>query len=249
MKSVKQTLLERRSIRRYERENITPEQLQFIYDAIRNSPTSVNGQQFSVIDISDQEIKEKIYALTDQKQIKTCNHFFLFCADFHKEEIAAKDKGIELADFNDTAEGLLVGTVDASLAMMSALVAAESLGLGTCCIGYARTAAPREICDMLGLPKRTFIVCGLTVGVPREMPDLKPKQPVGLSIHKNHYPSDDEMRPLLKEYDEVIQHYNRTRAGDTTENDWVTRIADYYERASKLQMLKVLRDRGFGVDH
>ncbi len=54
MKTVKDTLLDRRSIRRYERQPISKEQLNLIYQAIRNTPTSYNGQQFCVIDISDQ---------------------------------------------------------------------------------------------------------------------------------------------------------------------------------------------------
>ena len=41
MKSVKESLLERRSIRRYERQPIEPEKLNFIYEAIRNAPTSL----------------------------------------------------------------------------------------------------------------------------------------------------------------------------------------------------------------
>ena len=40
MKDIKQTLLNRRSTRRYERESIPSELLVFIYDAIRNTPTS-----------------------------------------------------------------------------------------------------------------------------------------------------------------------------------------------------------------
>ena len=40
MKDVRNTLLERVSIRRYEREAISDETMQFIYDAIRNTPTS-----------------------------------------------------------------------------------------------------------------------------------------------------------------------------------------------------------------
>ena len=70
-KSVKDTLLTRRSIRRFEREAITQEQLDFIYEAIRNTPTSYNGQQFTVIDVDDQTIKEKLYEIIGQKQIKT----------------------------------------------------------------------------------------------------------------------------------------------------------------------------------
>ena len=71
MKSVSEVLLQRRSIRRYERESIPEETMQFVYDAIRNTSTSYNGQQFSVIDIDNQETKEALYALTNQKQIKT----------------------------------------------------------------------------------------------------------------------------------------------------------------------------------
>ena len=64
MKSVSEVLLQRRSIRRYERESIPEETMQFVYDAIRNTSTSYNGQQFSVIDIDNQETKEALYALT-----------------------------------------------------------------------------------------------------------------------------------------------------------------------------------------
>ena len=37
MKSVQQSLLERRTIRRYERMKVEPEKMQQIYDAIRNT--------------------------------------------------------------------------------------------------------------------------------------------------------------------------------------------------------------------
>ncbi|MDE6395003.1 MAG: nitroreductase family protein, partial [Duncaniella sp.] len=81
MKSVKESLLDRRSVRRYERQEVSREDMDLIYEAIRNTPTSYNGQQFSVIDVTDQEIKLKLYALIGQKQIKTCSHFLLFLAD------------------------------------------------------------------------------------------------------------------------------------------------------------------------
>lgn len=92
MKSVKESLLNRRSIRRYEREAVTDEQMQLIYEAIRNTPTSYNGQQFSVIDVTDQAVKEQIYALTNQKQIKTCSHFLLFMIDYHKIRLISEAK-------------------------------------------------------------------------------------------------------------------------------------------------------------
>ena len=52
--------------------------------------------------LSDEKIvellKEELYALTNQKQIKTCNHFMVFCADFHKIWILAKEKGIDIPE-------------------------------------------------------------------------------------------------------------------------------------------------------
>lgn len=245
MKSVKSTLLDRRSIRRYERESIDDSTMEFIYQAIRNTPTSYNGQQFSVIDVTDQPTKEKLYELIGQKQIKTCSHFMLFLADFHKITLAAKAKDVDMPEFTETADGIIVGVVDAALAMMSALTAAEASGLGTCCIGYARTAAPEQVNKVLGLPPHTFLVCGLAIGVPREMPDMKPKQPMHLIIHRDHYPTDSELMPLLQAYDDEISIYNRTRTGTQTTNDWVAHIVSYYREAMSYRILNALRRQGF----
>ncbi|MBD5255404.1 MAG: NADPH-dependent oxidoreductase [Barnesiella sp.] len=244
MKEVKSTLLGRRSIRRYEREPITDEQMQFIYDAIRNTPTSYNGQQYSVIDITDQTLKERLYELTNQKQIKTCNHFMLFCADYYKIGRGASLKEIDMPEFTQTTDGIIVGVIDASLAMMSAVVAAESLGLGSCCVGYARTAAPKEFAELLNLPKGVMIVCGLCIGVPREEPDLKPKQPKELIIHSNRYSTEGIDKDLL-EYDGVIQAYNASRAGTKSDNDWISHIVGYYREAMNYEMLAALRRQGF----
>ena len=245
-KSVKETLLTRRSIRRFEREAITKEQLDFIYEAIRNTPTSYNGQQFTVIDIDDQELKERLYEIIGQKQIKTCNHFMAFCMDYNRIAGFAGSEGVDMPAFCDTMDGVTVGIVDASLAMMSAVAAADSMGLGCCCIGYARTANPRAVAEALKLPKGVFVVCGLSLGVPREMPDMKPKMPASLLIHHNEYRSDD-MLPELKEYDAEIRRYNATRAGATTDNDWLRHILSYYHEALGYNMLDAMKERGFDI--
>lgn len=244
MKTVTNTLLQRRSIRRYERQPIAPEQMQFIYEAIRNTPTSYNGQQFSVIDITDQQLKEQLYALTNQKQIKTCSHFMAFCADFHKITVGAEAKDVDMPDFCHTVDGISVGTIDAALAMMSALVAAESLGLGACCIGYARTAAPDDFARLLNLPQRVMVVCGLALGIPRELPDLKPKQPLDLVIHHDRYHDDDLAEKVLA-YDAEIMTYNANRAGTKSSNDWVDHIVGYYREAMGYRMLDAMRRQGF----
>lgn len=243
-KSVEEALLERRSRRRYTRDRISDEDMDFIYKAIRNTPTSYNGEQFTVIDIDDQELKEKIYGLTNQKQIKTCNHFLVFCADFRKITVAAEAKGVDASRFPATVDGYTVGVIDASLALMSALVAAESRGLATCPIGYIRTVAPDVVSELLGLPQGVALVCGLAIGVPNEQPDMKPKEPESLLIHHNRYRQDDMTADLL-EFDRVVSEYNRTRTGTKSDNDWVSHIVGYYHEGVAKNILEAMRRQGY----
>ena len=245
MKDVKDTLLERVSIRRYEREPIPQEALDLIYEAVRNTPTSYNGQQYCVIDIDDQELKEKLYAITNQKQLKTCNRLMIFCADFNKIEKLAASKNLVMPPLNENMDGIFLGVIDACLAMMSAVVAAESYGLGCNCVGYLRTADPKAVADLLKLPKGVFVVCGLAIGVPREHPDHKPKQSKELIFHHNEYRQDEELLDEMTEYDAIIKHYNQTRAGSTSDNDWVAHILDYYRNACDYRLLSYLKDQGF----
>lgn len=248
MKSVKETLLQRTSIRRYEREAIPQETMDFIYDAVRNTPTSYNGQQFSVIDIDDQQLKEQLYQMTDSKQLKTCNRLLIFLSDYNKIALLARHKGLDMPHFTDTMDGVTIGIIDASLAMMSALVAAASCGLGTNCVGYLRTVDPKKLAEMLKLPKGVFVVCGLALGIPREQPDLKPKQPASLIFHRNCYRQDNEaIIQEMEKYDEVVKQYNATRAGGTSTNDWVSHILDYYDHAMHYRILQYLKDQGYDV--
>lgn len=248
MKDVKETLLGRTSVRRYEREAIPQETMDFIYEAVRNTPTSYNGQQFSVIDISDQELKEKLYALTNQKQLKTCNRLLIFLSDYNKIRLLADRKGLDMPPFTNTMDGVTIGIIDASLAMMSAVVAAQACGLGSNCVGYLRTVDPKAVAELLHLPKGVFVVCGLALGIPREQPDLKPKQPASTVFFPNRYAEDaDKLTDELAAYDETVSHYNRTRAGGTSENDWCGHILDYYRHACDYRILDYLRDQGYDV--
>ncbi|MBP3298248.1 MAG: nitroreductase family protein [Muribaculaceae bacterium] len=248
MENVKKALLDRTSVRRYEREPIPQETMDFIYRAVENTPTSYNGQQFSVIDISDQALKEELYALTNQKQLKTCNRLLIFCSDYNKIQLLARRKGVDFPPFTDTMDAVTIGIIDAALAMMSAVVAAQAAGLGSNCVGYLRTVDPAKVAELLKLPRGVFVVCGLALGVPREQPDLKPKQPASLVFHQNHYRQDPEaMTDELADYDQTVQSYNRTRAGGTSDNDWCAHIIDYYRHAMEYRILDYLKAQGYDV--
>ncbi|MDO4320781.1 MAG: nitroreductase family protein [Bacteroidales bacterium] len=252
--SVRDSLLERRTIRRYQRLPIPEEDLRFIREAIRNTPTSYNGQQYSVIEIDDQPLKERLASLVGQKQFKTSARVFCFLSDYHKIGVAAEAKGLDNPHFENSLDGLIVGTVDASLAMMSAIVAATSRGLATCPIGYARTVDPARISEILKLPRGVYLVCALAVGVPAEMPDKHPKQPLDLLFFRNAYGVPD-MAGRLLDYDRAVIDYNATRTPATTNrpapdeiNDWVSHILDYYREAIAKPLLPALRARGYNPD-
>lgn len=248
MESVKNALLQRTSVRRYEREAIPEETMEFIYDAIRNTPTSYNGQQFSVIDISDQKLKEDLYELTNQKQLKTCNRLLIFCSDYNKITKLAERKGIDVPQFTNTMDGVVIGIIDASLAMMSAVVAAQAAGLGSNCVGYLRTVDPAKVAQLLHLPKGVFVVCGLALGIPREHPDLKPKQHKETVFFSNRYCEDEnKLVDDLEQYDAEVKQYNATRSGGTTDNDWCAHILDYYRHAMEYRILDYLKDQGYDI--
>jgi hypothetical protein len=133
--------------------------------------------------------------------------------------------------------------------MANAVTAAESLGLGTCCVGYARTCNPEKTTEFLGLPKGVSVVCGLAIGWPNEMPDLKPKLPRDLVVFGDRYRHDEEvMKEELQAYDDEVTQFNQQRNESTTDNDWISHILDYHrEAAAKHKQEAVLKARDFNI--
>ena len=245
-KNVDETLLERRCIRRYKSQPIAEADLEFIRAAVRNTPTSYNAQQFSVIEVTGQALKDELAELIGQTQLKFAGVDFMFLSDFNKLAVAAKAKGLPVSEFQNTADGLIVGTIDASLAMMNAITAAVSRGLGTCPIGYARTVAPEKITKLLKLPKGVYLVCALAIGVPENMPDLKPKQPEDLIFFKNSY-GVDNMEEKLLHYDRIIKSYHQSRTGNQSDEDWISQMLAYYQEAMRTEFLAFLKSQGYGM--
>lgn len=246
-KSVSETLLQRRCVRHYENRAIPEEDMRFIREAVRNTPTSYNGQQYSVIEITDQPIKEKMAEISAMKQLATAPLVLMFLVDYHKIAVAAKDENLEMPPFYNSADGLIVGVIDASLAMMGAIVAAESRGLGTCPVGYIRTVAPNDICKLLKLPKEVFPICALAIGIPANLPQLKPKEPLDLLFFKNVYGVQD-MPEKLRAYNEKVIQYHQTRASHASDQDWLEKTLFYYKERVSANVLPALKAQGFALD-
>ena len=87
------------------------------------------------------------------------------------------------------AENLLVGATDVALFAQNIAIAAESKGYGICYIGGVRNA-PEEISELLNLPEGVAPMYAMTIGVPDEANEVKPRLPVEAIIHENSYDGD-----------------------------------------------------------
>ena len=55
------------------------------------------------------------------------------------------------------------------------------------------------------------------------------------------------MTDEMEEYDRTVQAYNKTRAGGTTDNDWVAHIISYYDHAMNYRIMDYLRAQGYDI--
>jgi len=204
-------LLQRhRSIRKFKETAIPEEQLKQIVMSGQAASTSSNIQAYSVIVVKDPVKKQKLAELSgNQQQIVESPVFLIWCADLNKIQTAVRlHEDVEL---KQNVETLLLGTIDATLAAQNAVVAAESLGYGIVYIGGIRNN-PKQVSELLELPPLVYPVFGLSIGVPDQEPDIRPRQPIAAVYHEETYQSD-RIVSSIREYDEVTRHYYATRKG------------------------------------
>ncbi|MCM2535060.1 nitroreductase family protein [Neobacillus pocheonensis] len=128
--------------------------------------------------------------------------FLIFCADIFRLKYVTSMQGYKFAA--ETLEMFLLSTVDAALALQNALVAAESLSLGTVPVGSIRND-PTAVADELGLPQGVYAVAGLAIGYEREgvRRGLKPRLPEQVTVHNETY-STTNLDKCLNEYDQTM---------------------------------------------
>ena len=119
---------------------------------------------------------------------------FTICVDAHRIELVMAQRGWKLAS-NDL-HVLLFGMEDAVMMAQNMVVAAESLGLGTCFIGSAQYRS-EAIAKEYNLPERVFPVVGLATGYPAEDPPPRPRYPLEFTLFEDRYPELDEAKVAL----------------------------------------------------
>jgi FMN reductase (NADPH)/FMN reductase [NAD(P)H] len=164
-----QLIESRCSTRVYSPEPVTDAEKDAILHAAFRAPTGGNMMLYSIIQIDDQALKDRL-AVTcdDQPFIAKAPWVLVFLADFQKWTDlfafagVASLRGIE----HRTALGLgdlMLACSDALIAAQNAVIAAESLGIGSCYIGDILENGEVHA-RLLDLPPHTLPVAMLCLG-------------------------------------------------------------------------------------
>lgn len=236
------TLMSHRSIRKYKDEQIRPEVLHSIIRAGQHASTANSVQAYSVIHVTDDKKREELARLSkNPTQFKTAGAALVLCMDFYRVKEAARQAGKDVSF--DLAENLLVATTDVALFAQNIAVAAESLGYGICYIGGVRNA-PEEISELLELPEGVAPMYGLTIGVPNEENEVKPRFPIEAVVHENTY-QKEKYDDLIPAYNEAMQDYYQTRGTNQKNTTWSESMATFLGTPRRPHMKEFLQKRGF----
>ena len=146
---VSEALKMRRSVRSYEETPVPKEALERILEAGRIAPSASNRQPWHFIVVTDSE-KRKVISKGPYAKFVT-------------------ESPVVIVGLGDTKASPKWYIVDVSIALENMVLAATAEGLGTCWIGGF---IEYEVRQLLGIPENFKIVSLLSVGYPRETPDV-----------------------------------------------------------------------------
>jgi nitroreductase len=246
---VLESLLAHRSVRAFLDRPLDPGTLERLVAAASSAPTSSNLQAWSVVAVEEPERRARLSVLAgNQGFVRRAPLFLCWIADLSRLERLGKARGQPLEGLAYL-EAFMVALVDAAIAAQNALVAAESLGLGTVYVGALRNR-PREVAEELELPPNAFAAFGLAVGWPDPIvPNaVKPRLPQSLVLHRETYALRDEAAEIAR-YDERLADFSAAQGMGRA--DWsgrmLKRVADAAALHGRDTMKATLRALGFGL--
>ena len=175
MNQTLELVFNRKSVRVYKKKEISKEVKEKILAATLRAPTAGNMMLYSIIEVKDQSAKETLVRTCDnQPFIAQAPLVLLFLADYQRWYDYFHVSGVEqLCDQKEIAmrkpeEGdLFLACCDALIAAQTAVIAAESLGLGSCYIGDIMENY-EEHKELFGLPRYVFPIAMLCFGYPTQ---------------------------------------------------------------------------------
>jgi FMN reductase [NAD(P)H] len=248
------SILSRRSIRKFLNKPISKELLTLLLAAAQSAPSKSNLQQYSILVIQDQNIKNEISNLIGKtKWALTAPIFLLYLADIRRNIKITNNRGYEHK--NNNVDTFMNSVIDAALSMQSTICASESLDLGVCPISMIRNII-EEVKIICKLPKGVFPIAGLAIG----WPDQKSKVSIRLSqnivTHFDKYNEKDLIHEINK-YDErvfkkdpILENNQRhvDLYGVAKKGTWSENISRQLSVPERSHFKKWLQKNGFNLE-
>ena len=232
-------LNERKSVRVFLDREIEDNAKEAIINAACQAPTAGNQQLYTIIDVTDQSIKDRLVLTCDnQPFIASAKLVLIFCADCKKWFDAFNFAGCEprLPGVGD----LLLAVSDANIAAQNAVTAAESLGIGSCYIGDIMENCEEQRA-LLNLPEYVFPAAMLVFGYPTEQQKerQKPRRAnTSHIVHQNSYRemTSDELRDLFsirtdkKDYEEYMKAFCTRKYNSEFSREMSRSVGEYIKQ-------------------
>jgi len=190
-------LFNHRSIRKFKDGAIEQETMETILKAGTRAATGGNLQLYSFVVIDD---PKKMTELRDRVEgLYPAPAAIIVLADQHRPRRWMEKFGTPPEKIcNNKASNFFLAFCDAMIALQNVVVAAESLGLGTCYIGGVLSL---DVQDFLGAPEHVFPAGMIVLGYPDQESDLSIRLPLDAVVHYNNYRvfTDDEIAELYEE--------------------------------------------------
>ena len=190
-----ESMLNRKSVRKYSDQKPTDEVIETVVRAGQQAPFA--SQLCSLL-------------LSRKKAPFGAPLWFTFCVDMHRMELIMAKRGWTVVA-NDLSL-LLFGIQDAALMAENMVIAAGSLGMGSCFLGMTPYRAAR-IQKQYKLPRRVFPLVELVMGYPAEEFPTRPRYPLEFALFEDKYPelTDAMIENAMRVMDEgyLAQGYYR----------------------------------------
>ena len=249
-----ETILSRGSIRKFSKKNISEELLSLLLMAAQSAPSKSNLQQYSILIIKNDIIKNKIGNIIGKtKWALEAPLFFLFLADIRRNIKITNDRGY--THKNNNLDTFMNSVIDAALSMQSMITASESIGLGVCPISMIRNIID-EVKNICELPKGVFPIAGLAMGWPTEKPRVSYRLPQEVVIHHDIY-DDKNLIDKIEEYDERVyrvapiladQQRHVDRYGVSEKGTWSENISRQLSIPERANFKDWLKANGFNLE-
>ena len=238
MNEVIRQLMDRKSVRAFTEQEISREDKELILHSAMQAPTAGNQQMYTIIDVTSQELKDALVKTCDnQNFIAKGKMVLVFCADYQKWYDAFAAAGCEP---RLPAEGdLMLAVCDTMIAAQNAVVAAESLGIGSCYIGDVMENCEEQR-KLLNLPEYVFPVGMLVFGYPtqQQIDRVKPlRADLKHIVHENSYRKmeADELKEMLSNkavnmsYEDWIHAFCKRKYNSDFSREMSRSVAKYIE--------------------